>query len=123
MQELFLRQRKQHHRKHRGEWRKFRNYQGHNRGNLAIENVAPGSATSQICGTILGNVQVSGDAAPLQLGSSAQPPDSCPCNSIGGNLAIDNNTAAVAVYNNAVGRSLSCLNNTSITGAGKYSPA
>jgi hypothetical protein len=86
-------------------------------GNLEIQNVASGSAMNQICGTqILGNVQVSSNATPLQFGARSLV--SCPGNFVGGNLAIENNTGAIAVYDNAVQKNLTCSNNTSITGAG-----
>jgi hypothetical protein len=85
-------------------------------GNLEIQNVASGSTTNQICGAKLdGNVQLSTNATPIQIGSSNA---SCLGNSFGGNVEIDGNTAAVTVYNNAVGKNLSCSNNTSITGGG-----
>jgi hypothetical protein len=72
---------------------------------------------NQICGAkMLGNVQVFGNATPLQLGSTS--PDSCPGNFVGGGLAIQSNTAAMAVYNSDVAKNLSCGSNTSITGGG-----
>jgi hypothetical protein len=86
-------------------------------GNLTIQNVASGASTNQICGAkLLGNVQVFGNATPLQLGSAS--PDSCPGNFVGGGLAIQSNTAAMAVYNSDVAKNLSCGSNTSITGGG-----
>ena len=86
-------------------------------GSVAIGLVAPGSTTNQICGTkVLHDVAVVGNASPFQLGSAS--PASCPGNTIGGNATIDFSTAPVAVYNNSVGRTLSCLFDESITGGG-----
>ena len=84
---------------------------------LVIGLVAPGTTTNQVCGTkVLHNVAVAGNASPFQLGSASPP--SCPGNSIGGNATVDFNSAPVAVYNNSVGKTLSCLFNASITGGG-----
>lgn len=86
-------------------------------GNLAIQNVASGVSMNQICGAkLMGNVLVYGNATPFQLGSAS--PDSCPGNLVGGNLAVNSNTAAGGVFNNDVTKNLSCGSNTSITGGG-----
>jgi hypothetical protein len=86
-------------------------------GNLVVQNVASGSSMNQICGThVDGNMQVSQNATPIQIGSAL--PDSCPGNFVGGNLAVDYNTAAAAVFNNGVTKNLECGSNTSITGGG-----
>lgn len=86
-------------------------------GNLSIQNVASASTASQVCGSkIGGTLQVYSNATPAQIGSAAQ--DSCPGNFVGKNVAIQNNTAAIGVYNNAVVGNLSCSSNTSIAGSG-----
>ena len=86
-------------------------------GNLVVQNVASGSSLNQICGAhVDGNMDVSQNATPFQLGSAL--PDSCPGNFVGGNLAVDYNTAAAAVFNNYVTKNLECGSNTSITGGG-----
>jgi hypothetical protein len=85
-------------------------------GYLQIQNVASGSVTNQICGAKLdGNVLVSTNATPIQIGSSDV---SGPGSSLGGNLTINGNTAVTTVYNNTVAKNLSCARNTSITGGG-----
>ena len=86
-------------------------------GNLAIQNVASGSTTNQICGAKLdGNVQISTNATPIQIGSLSD--SSCVSNFFGGNVEVNANTGAVTIYNNSVEDNLSCSNNTSITGGG-----
>jgi hypothetical protein len=85
-------------------------------GNLAIQNVASGSANNRICDTKTGgNLQVSGNAVPITVGSTD---NSCAGNSFDGSVTIDSNTAATRVYNNSVGKNLSCTGNTAITGGG-----
>jgi hypothetical protein len=91
-------------------------------GNLAIDSVASAAVVNQVCGTtVSGNVQVLGNASQLTIGSAS--PDSCPGNSIGGNLAVTNNVQPIAVYNNSVGKNLSCSLDHSITGAGNTAEA
>jgi hypothetical protein len=86
-------------------------------GNLDIQNVASGSTANQICGAKLdGNVQLSMNATPIQIGSLSG--SSCFGSSFGGNLTINGNTGAMTLYNNSVNKNLSCSNNTSITGGG-----
>jgi hypothetical protein len=86
-------------------------------GNLSIQNIASGVTMNQICGTrVAGNVKVSANATPLEIGSSADV--SCPGNSFGQNVSVTNNTAATGFYNNTIRKNLSCSSNTSITGAG-----
>jgi len=103
--------------------------------NLAIENIPAGAAPSQVCGTIVqGNLQVRGNGAAVQIGSTV----SCPGNTISGNAAVDNNigattvvgntvggnlqddgnTAPTRVFSNTVTGSLQCLSNSSISGGG-----
>jgi len=85
-------------------------------GNLSIQNVASGSAASQICqATVSGNLNISGNAIPIQIGN---PQNSCFGSSFGKNVDITGNTASVTVYDNTVGKNLSCSGNTSITGGG-----
>jgi hypothetical protein len=86
-------------------------------GHLHIHDVASGSTTNQICGAKLdGNVLVSKNASPIQIGSPSL--DSCPGNFVGGDLTIEDNTGAMAVYDNAIERDLACSNNLSIGGTG-----
>ncbi len=85
-------------------------------GNLAIQNVASGSTTSQICqANVAGNLEVSTNAIPINIGSFQ---NACFGNSVGGNLDIQSNTMAIGVYDNNVGKNLSCSSNSSIAGSG-----
>ena len=84
-------------------------------GSLGIGLIAPGPTTDQVCGVnVLHDFGVAGDASPLQIGSTS--PGSCAGNTISGNASIDVNSGAIALYNNSVTGTLSCLANKSITG-------
>jgi probable HAF family extracellular repeat protein len=83
-------------------------------GNLQISNLPAGSAVSEVCGTtIKGNVQVSGNAAPVMIGQGG----ACAGNTISGNLQVEDNAAAMAVVDNTVSGNLQCSGNASITPA------
>jgi hypothetical protein len=85
-------------------------------GSVSIQNVGSGSTASQICqATVSGNVTISSNAIPIQIGN---PQNFCFGNSFGKNVDILGNTASVTVYENTVGKTLSCSSNTSITGGG-----
>jgi hypothetical protein len=85
-------------------------------GNLTIQNTASGSTANQICGAkVGGNLLVSGNAIPVEIGSTSI---ACMGNSFGSNVTLDSNTGAVQVYNNAIQKSLSCSGNSTITGSG-----
>jgi hypothetical protein len=85
-------------------------------GNLSIESVASGSSRSMICqATVGGNLQVSNNAVPINIGS---PQTFCYGNSFGGNVEIQGNTAPVAVHDNTISKNLSCSGNSAITGSG-----
>ena len=87
------------------------------KGSVGIGLIAPGTTTNQICGaTVLGDFAVAGNASPFQLGSAS--PISCPGNTIGGSATVDLSTAPTTVYNNSIGKNLSCLIDASITGGG-----
>jgi len=86
-------------------------------GNVTIQSEPSSAAQSQVCGaTVKGNLTLQSDGGPVQLGSTT--PANCGGNTIGGNMTIQQNTAAVGVFNNLIGGNLSCQNNTSITGSG-----
>jgi hypothetical protein len=88
-------------------------------GNLAVQNVASGSAAGQVCGAkVGGNVFVSANATPVVIGSNDF---SCQGNSFSNNVTVQDNTASVKIYNNVVQKNLACTNNTSIVGAGNLS--
>lgn len=104
-------------------------------GNLVIQNLPPSSDLNQLCGAnIGGNLVYQNSATPVQIGAASL----CPGNTLGGNLQVQNATAAVGIFNNTVGGSLQvqndassttvsdnkirgilqCSNNTTITGTG-----
>src|SRR5262249_26599753 len=77
---------------------------------LSIQNIASGSTANQICGAnVNGNLAVSGNATPVQIGSTSS---NCLGNSFGNNVTLDTNTGAVQVYNNAIQKNLSCSGNS-----------
>jgi hypothetical protein len=85
-------------------------------GNLSITNVASGSSTSRICqARVAGNLQVSNNAIPIAIGL---PEAFCYPNYFGKNVEIQGNTAPIAFNDNTVAKSLSCSNNSSISGSG-----
>jgi hypothetical protein len=102
-------------------------------GNLQIQNLPTSTAQVQICGSkVRRNLQVQNSGIALLIGASS----SCPGNTLGGNLQVNNNSAPIGitdnmvagnlqvnsntaptqVFNNIVNRNLRCQNNTSITG-------
>jgi len=104
-------------------------------GNLQVQNLPSGSAANQICNaTVLGNLQFQNNGTSVLIG--AAPPSSCAGNVVGGNLEVQNNTAATSlfgnfvtgnlqdhnntgatqVFSNTVQQSLQCQNNSAITG-------
>jgi hypothetical protein len=106
-------------------------------GNLVIESTPTGKLPNEVCGsTVEGNLQVLGNGTPVDVGSAT--PSLCAGNHVLGNLDVESNSAATAVYGNTVGGnlvdennrgstkvfgnkvldSLECQNNTSITGGG-----
>lgn len=102
-------------------------------GNLQIQNLSAGLPQGTVCGTqVNGNLQVQINASPIEIGGTQQ---GCPGNTVGGNLLVDANTAAVSIdYNtvagalhvdndsattdvsgNSVGKDLECQNNNTVT--------
>ncbi|HWE50640.1 MAG TPA: putative Ig domain-containing protein, partial [Bryobacteraceae bacterium] len=103
-------------------------------GNLQVQNLPASAAQNQVCGTsVKGNLDFQNNGSAVQIGGP-----SCAANSIGGNLTVQNNTAATAafgnsvsgnlqdqnntaptqIFGNTVGKNLLCQNNPSITGGG-----
>jgi hypothetical protein len=84
-------------------------------GNLQVQQLAPSTSMSLICGTqVAGNLQLQSNAAPVTIGGP-----SCPGNSVGGNLQVLNNTMpsgytgpAATIENNTVKHNLQSRNNT-----------
>jgi hypothetical protein len=104
-------------------------------GNLQIQNLPAGSVQNQICGLhVKGNVTYQNNGAPVEFGA----PAGCAGNSVGGDLQVHDNAAAVQIYsntvtgnlqvqnetapttvfNNNVAKNLQCNGNASITGGG-----
>lgn len=85
-------------------------------GNLAIQNIPPGSAQNEICGTdAKRNLLFNNNGTAVAIGTTSA---TCPGNTIGGNLLINHNSAAVQISDDAIGRALQCSRNSSITGSG-----
>ena len=81
-------------------------------GNLQIQNIPAGTAPSQVCGTTVhNNLQFQNNGSPVLIGSGT----GCAGNYIGGNLTIQNNTAAASAVGNTVGNNLTVQSNTAAT--------
>jgi hypothetical protein len=84
-------------------------------GNLQVQNLPAGSPASRVCNTtVLGNMQVQGNAAGVQVGGDL----TCPGNTIAGNLVVQSNTGPVQVTGNTVQKNLNCYSNTALSGSG-----
>ena len=86
-------------------------------GNVQIQNLPAGSAQNRICGTrVKGNLTFHNNGTAVAIGTTSSA--SCPGNTIGNDLQINNNLALVQVFDDAVGGNLQCQGNSSITGSG-----
>lgn len=104
-------------------------------GDLQVQNLPASAAQNQICGSsVHGNLVFQNSGTALLIGASS----SCPGNTVGNDLTVQNNTAATSiigntvtgnlvdqgntaptqVFNNIVGNNLQCASNTSISGGG-----
>ena len=94
-------------------------------GNLQIHNLPASANLMTVCGaSVSGNLEFHNSAAPVAFGAVDVVDTSVACgNVIGGNMLIHNNTAEVQLFNNAVGETLQCQQNDSITGAGNSAQA
>jgi YVTN family beta-propeller protein len=82
-------------------------------GDLLVSNLPAGITENSVCGTtVQGTLQVDGNAAPVQIGSSA--PMVCAGNKIGGDLVVDGNSAPAQVFDNQVKGQLQADNNTGL---------
>ena len=103
-------------------------------GNLQIQSLSSGLPQGTVCGTqVNSNLQVQNNASPVEIGgTSAQ---NCAGNTVGGNLLVNSNTAAVSIdYNtiagalhvdddsattdvsgNSVGKDLECQGDNTVT--------
>jgi hypothetical protein len=85
-------------------------------GDLQIQNIPAGSAQNQICGSqVKGNLTFHNNGTAVAIGTTSA---SCPGDTIGNDLQVNNNTAAVQVFDDTAGGNLQCQNNSSITGGG-----
>jgi Galactose oxidase, central domain/Kelch motif len=85
-------------------------------GDVQIQNIPAGSAQNQICGTnVKGILTFHNNGTAVAIGTTST---SCPGNTIGSDLQINNNTAAVQVSDDTVGGNLQCGGNSSIMGSG-----
>jgi hypothetical protein len=83
-------------------------------GNLQIQSLPSGPGQNQVCGTTVnGNLQFQASGTALLIGSTN--PASCAGNNVGGDLQVQNNTAATTVAGNTVGGNLQDNNNTAPT--------
>jgi len=83
-------------------------------GNLQIQSLTAGLPQGTVCGTqVKGNLQVQNDASSVEVGGTAT--QGCPGNSVGGNLLVNSNTAAVRIDNNAVAGGLHVDNDSATT--------
>jgi len=83
-------------------------------GNLQVQNLPSGTVLNEICdSTVNGNLQFQNNGTPVQIGSASS--SSCGGNVIGGNLQVQNNTAATAIFDNTIQGNLQDQNNTGST--------
>ncbi len=81
-------------------------------GNLEAQNLPAGAGTNQVCGvTVQGNLQFQNSGTAVAIGSGA----GCAGNGVGGNLQVQNNTAATTIDSNTVSGNLTDQNNTAAT--------
>jgi hypothetical protein len=104
-------------------------------GNLQIQTLPASVNQNQICGVnVIGNLVYQNSNAPVNIGAAAM----CPGNTVGGNLQVGSNAAAVGIVGNIVtgnlqvvgdtgstvvsgnqvAKNLQCSGNTTITGSG-----
>jgi hypothetical protein len=80
-------------------------------GDVLVSNLSAGSTDDSVCGTtIQGSLQVDGNAAAVQIGSSA--PLVCAGNKIGGDLVVDGNSAKTLLFENQIKGALRAGNNS-----------
>ena len=86
-------------------------------GDLQIQNIPAGSAQNQICGThVKGNLTFHNNGTAVAIGTTSA---SCPGDTIGNDLQVNNNLAAVQVFDDTVGGNLQCQSNSPMpTGSG-----
>jgi hypothetical protein len=81
-------------------------------GSLQIQSLPVAAGTDQVCGSnVKGSLTLQNSGAAVQIGSGS----GCAGNSVGGNLLVQNNTAATTIDSNTVGGNLTDQNNTAAT--------
>jgi hypothetical protein len=86
------------------------------KGTLFLQNIASGGTRNEICGSVVEEgLTLEGNSTPLQIGSFAA---ACHGNDFGYNVVVTNNRASMGIYNNLIGNTLSCSNDTDIIGQG-----
>jgi hypothetical protein len=88
-------------------------------GSLNISGIG-NPPRNEICGSVVnGDVIIDGNMTPLQIGSFAA---ACLGNVFGGNLTVMN-SSSMGIYNNVIGNTLACTNDTNIIGQGNAAAA
>jgi hypothetical protein len=83
-------------------------------GNLQIQSLPAGLSQGTVCGTqVKGNLQVQNNASPIEIGGTNR--QNCVGNTVGGNLLVDANTAAVWIDYNTVAGALHVDNDSATT--------
>jgi hypothetical protein len=86
------------------------------KGNLQIQNLPASSIQNQVCGaTVQGDLTYQSSDAPVAIGApqlKVIQVSVCPGNTVEGNLQVQNNTAAVTIFDNTVSGNLQVLNNS-----------
>jgi hypothetical protein len=83
-------------------------------GNLQIQGLPASLSPGTVCGIqIKGNLAAQNNASPIEIGGTTQ--QGCAGNTVGGNLQVDNNTAAVTVDTNRVGGNLQADSDSATT--------
>ena len=81
-------------------------------GNLQIQNLPASATQNQICAvSVSGNLTYQNNGAPAQIGASTV----CHGNTVGGDLQVGNNTAAVGIVGNSITNNLQVQNDTGAT--------
>jgi len=81
-------------------------------GNLQIQNLPSSAIQNQLCGvSVGGNLTFQNSQAAVQIGA----PTMCPGNTVGGDLQVGNNDAAVGIVSNTVGGNLQVQKNSGPT--------
>jgi Malectin domain/MBG domain (YGX type) len=83
-------------------------------GNLQIQDLSASSLQNEVCGTtVAGNLQLQSSGTAVLIGSASGL--ACPSNTIGGNLQVQSNTAAISIVGNTVRGNLQVQSNTADT--------